>query len=344
MMPSRNISSFVKTRCDRTADLWSTFVFGTDEGLGVLLCRVRWRHLLCLFLISLLERLTFFAVLCNLLVFCTLTHGYLYRGGATITLCFTGLGVAMPVLLGHLTGGLMKRSCMIYVSCALHLAGTIMLPVAAFPFEDFFSDGKRVIHLLGPRDQQIVVYVSLLLVLLGSSGVRANFSPICAFQLKELHTENALTFFEWFHGLLALGSACAFLCIANMQRSVAHFLGFLIPCFSLLLTFAACFLAHSRQLRQPSKGASVWECCSVVLSASRRACTERWDGSAWPGNWASWMDRARASCGGFNSDGQVDGTLHVLRLTPLFCIQILLWICFYQVWMHCKPQIRAWLI
>lgn len=75
--------------------------------------------------------------------------------------------------------------------------GTAMLPVVAFPFEDFYIDSHHMTHQLGSREQQILFYTGLLAAALGIGGIRAILCPMGAYNLQGYNQHQLLTFFNW---------------------------------------------------------------------------------------------------------------------------------------------------
>lgn len=72
-----------------------------------------------------------------------------------------------------------------------------MLPVVAFPFEDFYMDNHHMIHLLEPREQQILFYMGLMAAALGIGGIRAILCPMGAYSLQGYNQHQLLSFFNW---------------------------------------------------------------------------------------------------------------------------------------------------
>jgi len=75
--------------------------------------------------------------------------------------------------------------------------GTAMLPVVAFPFEDFYIDTHHMTHKLEPREQQILFYTGLLAAALGIGGIRAILCPMGAYSLQGYNQHQLLSFFNW---------------------------------------------------------------------------------------------------------------------------------------------------
>lgn len=72
-----------------------------------------------------------------------------------------------------------------------------MLPVVAFPFEDFYIDTHHLTHQLEPREQQILFYTGLLSATLGIGGIRAILCPMGAYSLQGYNQHQLLSFFNW---------------------------------------------------------------------------------------------------------------------------------------------------
>lgn len=76
--------------------------------------------------------------------------------------------------------------------------GTAMLPVVAFPFEDFYIDTHHMSHKLEPQEQQALFYTGLLAAALGIGGIRAILCPLGAYNLQSYNQYQLLGFFNWY--------------------------------------------------------------------------------------------------------------------------------------------------
>lgn len=72
-----------------------------------------------------------------------------------------------------------------------------MLPVVAFPFEDFYIDTHNMIHQMEHREQHILFYTGLLAAALGIGGIRAILCPVGAYKLQGYDQHQLLSFFNW---------------------------------------------------------------------------------------------------------------------------------------------------
>uniref|UniRef100_A0A8D0GW79 Solute carrier family 15 member 5 n=1 Tax=Sphenodon punctatus TaxID=8508 RepID=A0A8D0GW79_SPHPU len=283
----------------------------------------------CLLLVELCERFTFFGIVCNTILFCTVKLGYRNYQAAIVNICFVGTSMLTPVLMGWLGECLVGRIKLVYICVFLHFLGTVLLPVVAFPFEDFYIDQHHVLHTLAKQEQKILFYFSLLMACLGTGGIRAIVCPLSAYNLEEYGPKELLSFFNWFYWLINLNSAVVFVCISYVQQSVAKNLGFLIPFVSVLMALITIHMVHSEMIYQPKKGSSLLTTFGVFASALKVCCVRyRY---YLDGHVANWLDHAKENYGGWYSEFHVESTKSLLRLFPLFAFQILYRTCIMQI-------------
>uniref|UniRef100_S4RFR3 Uncharacterized protein n=1 Tax=Petromyzon marinus TaxID=7757 RepID=S4RFR3_PETMA len=137
-----------------------------------------------------------------------------------------------------------------------------------------------------------------------------------------------MSFVKSFHWLVGLGQMMAFLIIAYIQTSAAKYVGFIIPCISLLLVFVTTYLAWNCQVNGPGMGVGFRECCGIVQNALKQS----WKSSCRQigGAVGSSLDRAKESCGGCYAEAQVECVKLLVALLPLLLFQILHRVCIYQ--------------
>lgn len=96
--------------------------FGCDQG-------PRRRHrkkiqvIICMLLVELCERFTFFGIVCNMILFCTVKLGYSNCMAATVNLCFVGASTLSPVLVGWFAETFLGRTKVLYLCAFLHFFG-----------------------------------------------------------------------------------------------------------------------------------------------------------------------------------------------------------------------------
>ncbi|XP_062403843.1 solute carrier family 15 member 5 [Sardina pilchardus] len=290
--------------------------------------RKKLQVIICVLLVELCERFTFFGIVCNMILFCTIKLGYDNHQAAIVNLCFVGASTLTPVLVGWFAETCLGRTKVLYMCAFMHFIGTAMLPVVAFPFEDFYMDTHNIIHHLEPREQQILFYIGLLAAALGIGGIRAILCPMGAYHLQGYDQHQLLSFFNWFFWLVNLNSTVVFLGIAYIQQSVAKNLGFLIPFTSVLLALIAIHMVRSNLTFRPKKGSSLLTTMGVFLNSLKMCCLRY---RYLSGDVSSWLDRAKENNGGRYSETHVENVKILAKLFPLFILQLIYRTCITQI-------------
>uniref|UniRef100_A0A4W4GVB9 Solute carrier family 15 member 5 n=1 Tax=Electrophorus electricus TaxID=8005 RepID=A0A4W4GVB9_ELEEL len=284
--------------------------------------------IICILFVELFERFTFFGIVCNMILFCTIKLGYDNYQAATVNLCFVGASTLTPVLVGWFAETCLGRTKVLYICTLLHFFGTAMLPVVAFPFEDFYIDTHNTIHHLEPQEQHILFYTGLLAAAVGTGGIRAVLCPLTAYHLQGYDQHQILSFFNWLYWLVNLNAAVVYLGIAYIQQSVAKNLGFLIPFTSVLLALIAIHMARNNLIFHPQKGSSLLTTMGVFLNSLKMCCLHYRHLS---GDVANWLDRAKENNGGHYSETSVENVKILVKLFPLFGLQLLYRACITQI-------------
>lgn len=77
----------------------------------------------CVLLVELCERFTFFGIVCNMILFCTARLGYPSHQAAMVNMCFVGTSTLTPVLVGWLAEYLVGRTKLVCICMFLHFLG-----------------------------------------------------------------------------------------------------------------------------------------------------------------------------------------------------------------------------
>lgn len=85
--------------------------------------RKKLQVVICVLLVELCERFTFFGIVCNMILFCTVKLGYDNYLAATVNLCFVGASTLTPVLVGWFAETCLGRSKVLYLCAFLHFFG-----------------------------------------------------------------------------------------------------------------------------------------------------------------------------------------------------------------------------
>uniref|UniRef100_A0A8C2W8V4 Solute carrier family 15 member 5 n=1 Tax=Chinchilla lanigera TaxID=34839 RepID=A0A8C2W8V4_CHILA len=282
---------------------------------------------ICLLLVELCERFTFFEVVCNMIPFCTVKLGYSNYQAAILNLCFIGTSILTPVFVGWLADVYLGRNKLVCVGLFLHFLGTALLSVVAFPMEDFYLGPYHVVNNLPTEEQNRLFHVALLTISLGTGGIRAIVCPLGAYGLQECGSQKQMSFFNWFHWLMNLTVTAAFLGISYIQHSRPWAFVLLIPFVSALMALIILHMIYYKLIYQPEKYSSPLITFGVFVNALKTCCLSCHLGRSM----TSWLDHAKKKNGGCYSEPHVEDTKFFFTLLPFFIFQILYRTCVMQI-------------
>ncbi|XP_044082807.1 solute carrier family 15 member 5 [Neovison vison] len=283
---------------------------------------------ICLLLVEMCERFTFFEVVCNMIPFCTVKLGYPNYQAAILNLCFIGTSIISPMFAGWLADVCLGRNKLVCACLCLHFLGTALLSVVAFPLGDFYIGTHHMINHIPKKEQKRLFYLALLAICLGTGGLRAIVCPPGAYSLKEHGSQEQMSFFNWFCWIVNLKATVVFLGISYIQHSGPGALVLLIPFMSTLMALITLHMMHCDLIYQPEKCCSLLTTFGVFINALKICCL-RYCHLA--GDGTSWLDHAKKKNGGCYSELHVEDTKFFFTLLPLFIFQLLYRICIMQI-------------
>ncbi|XP_027975479.1 solute carrier family 15 member 5 [Eumetopias jubatus] len=283
---------------------------------------------ICLLLVEMCERFTFFEVVCNMIPFCTVKLGYPNYQAAILNLCFIGTSILSPMFVGWLADVCLGRNKLVYACLCLHFLGTALLSVVAFPLEDFYIGTHHMINHIPKEEQKRLFYTALLAICLGTGGMRAIICPAGAYNLQERGSQKQMSFFNWFCWIMNLKATVVFLGISYIQHSGAWALVLLIPFMSTLMALITLHMMHCNLIYQPEKCCSLLTTFGVFINALKICCLRY---CRLAGDVTSWLDHAKKKNGGCYSELHVEDTKFFFTLLPLFIFQLLYRICIMQI-------------
>ncbi|XP_078660056.1 solute carrier family 15 member 5-like [Branchiostoma floridae x Branchiostoma belcheri] len=284
---------------------------------------------ICILLVELAERITFFSVIANMVLFCTVELDYTSATAVSISHVFIGLSLIVPLLGIWVADSYLGKWKVIVISAIIHFLGSALLPVMAFPFDELLEHHRSPPYTLTDPQKEGIFLLALLLISVGIGGIKANVSAFGAYQLRDLGEQELQSFFNWWIWLMNVASAMACLAICYIQQEVDFYIGYLIPTVAMLLALLALYLGRKSFVHlPPSKVSPLATTLRIVFQATKN--TVRWRGRL-GGHVDSWLDRAKESCGGSYSDTHVEMVKKLERIVPVFLVQILNRTVFYQM-------------
>lgn len=279
--------------------------------------RIRILLVICILFTELCERLTFYGVVANLVLYC---RDYLKLEAplpSSISLAFQGTSFFSPVIGGWIADTFLGRYNTIYGGSLLYLVGTILLAAVTFNYGD--------VHKLGTGSKEGFLGISLLLISIGTGGIKANVSPLGADQIVNEGATVVQRFFDWFYWFIQLGSFLAYTAVVSVQQDVSFFYGYVITASSIFVAIILFVSGRNYYVIQPHKGSYMADTCKIIWQGLKKnQCICRGF------NELHWLDRAKESFGGLWSDQRVEDVKAVVAIAPIFLTFILYWTIYGQ--------------
>lgn len=277
--------------------------------------------IVCVLLVEMCERMAYYGVVANLVLFCTSVLDYSSNTATTISLVFSGTVYLIPIIGGYIADAWSTRFNVIFGSALLYICGLFSLLCSAIDFSVFLgkenleleTDGRRVFYLLG-----------LGLVAIGTGGIKANVGPFGAQQVQDLGTDAVQTYFNWFYWAINMGGLIAYCAIAFVQQNISFAWGFFIPVVSMLISLFFLNLARKHYIFKESNGSVLSQVFGVC---GQGLCRQ----SPYIDGRRQVFDSARREFGGGYESYTVDGVIAILRMLPVFFFVIMFWAIYSQM-------------
>lgn len=276
---------------------------------------------LCILITELCERLTFYGLTANLILFCGSELGLKAPLPSTINYLFQGTCYLIPLFGGWLADAHLGRFNTIYGSSLLYVVGTILLAAVSVRNKMLASwfDDKSFAH--DPTIRLVYFAISLVLISFGTGGIKANVSPFGADQVQKDGPRAIQTFFNWFYWFINIGSLIAFTVVVWVQQKNV-FYGYVITAGTMFLGVIAFLSGRKKYLNKPPGGSQLTDTAKIIYEAIKNR------GSA---NALVWLDNAKNTCGGKYTEAKVEDVKILLRILPVFALFIVYWTIYSQM-------------
>ena len=196
--------------------------------------------------------------------------------------------------------------------------GTIILAAATFDFGTNYG--------MNTGSKEAFLGISLLLISVGTGGIKANVSPLGADQIENEGPIIVQRFFDWFYWFIQLGSFLAYTAVVSVQQEVSFFSGYVITALSIFLAIILFISGRKLYIIHPHKGSYMTDTCKIIWQGLKKvSCRNGGSGEV------HWLDRAKSSAGGMWSEQRVEDVKCLLRIVPIFLTFILYWTIYGQV-------------
>ena len=168
--------------------------------------------------------------------------------------------------------------------------------------------------------------VSLILVVLGTGGIKANVSTMGADQVKDRGPEGVQKFFNWFFLFILIGAILAFTVVSYVQQVVSFFYGYLISASAMTLATVLLVIGRKHYKVYPPEDNYLADTFRIIGQGLKHklCCTK-------PSGFAHWLDEAKNTNGGKFCDNTVEAVKSLIQLMPIFVTFILYFTVYSQV-------------
>lgn len=263
---------------------------------------------------ELCERLTYYSVVANMVLFCTSKLDYSSDDASVVTLIFSGTVYLIPVIGGWVSDSMAGKYNTILGSGLIYLLGLFLLPASAVDYRKWF-DGEEDLSLPA---RKAYFFSGLVFVAIGTGGIKANVGPFGAQQVDDLGADAVQSFFNWFYWFINAGAIVAYSGVAYVQQEVGFDFGFLIPFISMLVALVIFMAAKSRYKHSPPGGSIIQSSCGVCCQSINKFKNPTWK-------------NALQDHGGRYDGQMVEGVKSVMRILPVFILVIIYWAVYSQM-------------
>ena len=208
---------------------------------------------------------------------------------------------------------------MIYGSSLLYVVGTLLLAAVSIKSDMI----QRLFHTSATHGETMrLIYfgLALLMIALGTGGIKSNVSPFGADQVKQSGQRAVQTFFNWFYFFINVGSFIAFTVVVAVQQSNV-FYGYCITAGSMFLAVIVFLAGRNQYLTKPPGGSQLTEIAKIICEAVRNRKQ----------NAGTWLEGAKWRYGGKFSEVEVEDVKALLRVIAIFGLFIVYWTIYSQV-------------
>ena len=208
---------------------------------------------------------------------------------------------------------------MIYGSSLVYVVGTLLLAAVSIKNEkihqlfDTNASHSNTMRLL-------YFGLALLMMALGTGGIKSNVSPFGADQVKQSGQRAVQTFFNWFYFFINVGSLIAFTVVVAVQQSHV-FYGYCITAGSMFLAVIMFLVGRNHYLTKPPGGSVLSETAKIINEAVQNRKQ----------NAGTWLEGAKSRYGGNFTEVEVEDVKALLRVIAIFGLFIVYWTIYSQV-------------
>ncbi|KAK2163043.1 hypothetical protein NP493_1487g00022 [Ridgeia piscesae] len=309
------------------------------------------------------ERIAMYGAIGNLVMFLNKTpYNWTSYNSVNALFMFTAVTYMTAIIGGWIADSYLGKCRTILLFFLIYIGGYVFLPLL-YPYPDpkfepsqppgwcagsGNSSGWDTDH-MDAWDEKCswAVYLSLGIIALGSAGVKANFAPFGADQVRQEGTIAMRVFFNWFYWCVNVGALVALGLLAYVQQEISFFWGFLAPNVCLVIAVLVFTLGLPVYIKKPAGGSIISNIVRIVYDACRvrhqhwrrTVVTSDLDNAndletlLNPINDApsTCLDHAKVRFGGSFHDNMVDDVKALGKILCVFAAMIPYWTVYFQM-------------
>eukprot|EP00854_Cymbomonas_tetramitiformis_P017247 gene17247-20520_t len=266
------------------------------------------------------ERLAYYGLATNLVVYLQLRCGFSASEAATQTSNWSGTCYVTPLIGAWLADSYFGRFKTIAIFTFIYLIGMVTLCIHPAFLATKDHESPEPLH-------QFAFFLGLYIVALGTGGIKPNVSAFGADQFDEQDPQDMAekkSFFNWFYFAINLGSLLASLVVVYIQENISWTIGFAIPAVALAVASFMFWAGRYKYKFSQPKESPLERLMKIMWTATIAPRSREVEGDAFEeGSWVDrWLDRA-VQCGKYTV-AQVLEVKLVVRLMPVFFTQIII--------------------
>ena len=216
--------------------------------------------LACVLTTVVLERVTYYGILANLLIFLMNDSEFSPSASVGLVFVFTGMAWMMSTVGGIVGDSYSGRYNAVWGSLLIYIVG-----VCAILGSTYFSNGSKKCH----SDCKLLVVFALIVISIGEGAYKANVTAFGGDQLRGQDDNRYRKFFNWFYWCINLGSFMGFSVIAYVEQVFNFGIGFICLFGCIALAAVVFCICRTRYISYPPTGHILMKMCNIIKEAKR---------------------------------------------------------------------------
>ena len=227
--------------------------------------------LVCVLLTVVLERLVFYGIVANLLIFLINETHFNQSISIGIVFIFTGLSCLMSTVGGTVGDSYSGRYNAVWGSLLVYIVGIGMIFSSAV-----FSHCSNNTKHKGKKEEiydqiaHVFCLVSLFIISTGEGAYKANVTAFGGDQLRGQDEQRYRRFFNWYYWSINIGSFLGFSVIAYVEQVKTFKMGFGILFWCIVLAAVIFYICKSRYISHPPTGHIVKKIYNIIKEAKQK--------------------------------------------------------------------------